>query len=230
METPDSEKPLSFGLDFIQNDLLPPNMIMMLGPKQVGIIDGDAGTSTVIPYEDIHAGFERFVGCPVKRLGDGYSVAEHTRTVMDLSVKYDLTSIHDDLLTNHFDLTLELAELELRRQIERRKDKIVTSLLNGQTEARGEPHKPFTLDDLDEMIAKADEQNHRSNKSLIEALLACGVDVKVSDDTGRPTAILPKDFQKAYEEVKREARNRDPVENIYRGMGYGFSMCGQMLS
>lgn len=88
------------------------------------------------------------------------------------------------------------------------------------TGTTGEPQKPFTLDDLEEQIEKAYAAKFDSDKRLIEALLAAGVDVMQGEHEGNPKVILPADMSRARKAVIAERDNRDPAENVYRGLGF----------
>lgn len=88
-----------------------------------------------------------------------------------------------------------------------------------QTSA-GESRQPYDIEEACDAMQDFCDRRHEQDKGLIEALLALGFQIIIGGNRpSLPIANLPAHYAKAYAEVVGEAKNRDPVENVYRGWG-----------
>lgn len=79
----------------------------------------------------------------------------------------------------------------------------------------------FCMEDLRKIMDDITRKQHESDVKLVEALLACGIRIEVSEHAGSMIAILPARFRDALTEAMSNRDNRDPVENVYRDVLWG---------
>jgi hypothetical protein len=124
-------------------------------------------------------------------------------------VKIDYIPIDRD----NFHVRLKPIEDEIRERIARRHDKKVLDAI-GISTTQQQPSEPLTIDklmaDIDSMYAKKLEMD----KTLIRALVEAGIDIKVSDTSGRPTCTFPKNMARAVAEVRKELQTT-PLGSVF---------------